>query len=157
MAFVLIAVTLFFVFTGLFVLMIMFSGLQESSETLREENALVLVSKLANSPEFSCGQAFEEISANCIDSDKVMALSQNSNKYSGLWDVQGIEIRKIYPKENSNIKCNMDNYPECGIIKVISTDIGTGVSNFISLCKKTFDGIDIYDKCELARLVVTSD
>ena len=103
MAFVLIAVTLFFVFVGLFVFMVMFSGLQESADMLKEENALVLVSKLANSPEFSCEQAFGERIANCIDSDKVMALSQDSSKYSELWDVEGIEIRKIYPKKETNI------------------------------------------------------
>ena len=98
MAFVLIAVTLFFVIVGLFVLAISFSGLRESAEILKEENALALVSQLANSPEFSCENVFDGTALNCIDGDKVMALKENIEVYSKFWGVKGIEIRKIYPE-----------------------------------------------------------
>ena len=74
MAFMLIAVTLFFVLVGIFVLAFRLSNLQESAELLEEKNAMLLVTKLANSPEFSCGDAFGTSRTNCVDSDKVMAL-----------------------------------------------------------------------------------
>ena len=94
MAFMLIAVTLFFVLVGMLIFVFRFSSIQESAELLGEKNALLLVTKLANSPEFSCGESFGRSSVNCVDSDKVMTLKANIEKYSGFWDVSGIEIRK---------------------------------------------------------------
>jgi len=58
MAFMLMAITLFFVLVGLFVLKINLSELKQSAETLEEKNALLLVTRLANSPEFSCDNSF---------------------------------------------------------------------------------------------------
>ena len=154
MAFMLIAVTLFFVLVGMFVLVFRFSTLQESAELLEEKNAMLLVTKLANSPEFSCGNAFGKSPVNCVDSDKVMALKKNIQRYSGFWGVSGIEIRKIYPKLESEVICNIDNYPDCNIIKIVSA-AGTGVSNFVSLCRKENFENQVYDKCELAKIIVS--
>ena len=99
MAFMLMAVTLFFALVGMFVLVIKFSGLKESASILEEKNALLLVTKIANSPEFSCGEAFGSAKINCIDADKVMMLKENIEKYKGFWGGEtNIEIRKIYPK-----------------------------------------------------------
>lgn len=156
MAFMLIAVTLFFVLVGIFVLAFRLSNLQESAELLEERNAMFLVTKLANSPEFSCGDAFGKSRANCVDSDKVMALKENIQRYSGFWGVTGIEIRKIYPESNSEIVCEIDNYPDCNLIKVVSGRDGIGVSNFVSLCRKeNFENL-VYDKCELAKIIVST-
>jgi len=81
-----------------------------------------------------------------------MALKNNINKYSGFWGVSGIEIRKIYP-ESSRIECTSENYPNCDEIRIIKNS-GTGVSNFVALCRK--ENIDnvIQDKCELAKIIV---
>lgn len=151
MAFMLIAVTLFFVLVGLFFLLIVFSGTKESVELLKEEGALLLVSKLANSPEFACGEAFGTTKVSCIDGDKVMALRENIGDYSNFWGVDGIEIKNMYPK-NPEI-CTLENYPNCGEI-VLIPGTGTGVSNFVALCKKQDIDGQIYDKCELAKIVV---
>ncbi len=152
MAFMLIAVTLFFVLVGMFFVMVVFSNIKESASLLEEKNALLLVTKLTNSPEFSCENAFGGTKINCVDSDKVMALKNNIDKYSGFWGVSGIEIRKIYP-EGSGIGCTSENYPSCNEIKIIQTS-GTGVSNFIALCRKENINNLIQDKCELARIIV---
>ena len=151
MVFMLIAVTLFFVLVGLFFITVVFSGVKESAALLEERNALLLVSKLANSPEFSCGEAFGSVKINCIDSDKAMALKSNINRYTNFWGVDGIKIKKIYPEEED--VCTSDNYPNCGEI-ILITGRGTGVSNFVALCrKKNIEG-QIHDKCELARIIV---
>ena len=76
MAFMLLAVTLFFVLVGMFVLALRFSGLKESATELEEKNAMLLVTRIANSPEFSCGNAFGKSRTNCIDADKVMMLKK---------------------------------------------------------------------------------
>jgi len=151
MIFMLIAITLFFVLVGLFFIMVVFSGAKESAALLEERNALLLVSKLANSPEFSCGDVFGGVKINCIDSDKAMALKSNIDRYSGFWGVDGIEIKKIYPEEIG--ECTFKNYPNCGEITLL-TGSGTGVSNFVALCRKENIEGQIHDKCELARIIV---
>ncbi len=158
MAFMLMAITLFFVLVGMFVLVFRFSGLKESATALEEKNAMLLVTKLANSPEFSCGEAFGSNRINCIDSDKVMMLKENIAKYAGFWGVADIQIRKIYPN-NGDIICTPTNYQNCGIIEVFSKNVNSlpPASNFVSLCRKESYNEEIYDKCELAKLMVSSE
>lgn len=156
MAFMLMAVTLFFVLAGLFVFTVLFSGLKSSGQQVQQENAILLVSKMSNTPEFSCEGAFGSSRLNCIDEDKVMALKDDANKYSNFWGVQGIEIRKIFPEDNANVECTSANYPNCGIIKILSSvSGGTGVSNFVALCRKINTQNGFENKCELAELIVT--
>jgi len=152
MAFMLIAVVLFFALVAMFVIVFKFSGLKESAAVLEEKNAMLLVAKLANSPEFSCEGSFGSARANCIDTDKVMMLKENIAKYRDFWGVSDIEIRKIYPKLTSDILCNTESYPDCNIIRLRSSEIaGTGVANFVSLCRK--EGLN--DKCELGKIIVS--
>jgi hypothetical protein len=158
MAFMLIAVTLFFVLIGLFITGIVFSGLKKSSEVLEEENAMLLVSELSNSPEFSCGEAFRYGKTNCVDSDKIMIL-RNMNEYADFWDVAAIEIRKIYPAYERETECSEENYPDCNVMEIYSKSVKKGAynSNFVSLCRKEKNAEtgEIYDKCELAKLLVS--
>ncbi len=154
MTFMLIAVTLFFALAGLFVFVILYSGIHSQAQELQQENAVLLVSKLANSPEFSCGNAFGTSRLNCIDEDKVFALSQNMKKYSNFWGVQAIKIIKIYPSGNSNVGCTSANYPNCGKIVLLAGQ-GVGVSNFVTLCRKEQIQGSFVNKCDLAELVVS--
>lgn len=153
MAFMLIAVTLLFVLAGLFIVTLRFSGLRESAEALDERNALLLAGKLADSPEFSCESAFGEARTNCVDLDKAMALKSNVNTYTGFWGVDGIEIRRVYPAGEDR-ECTIENYPECNKITIVDAETGTGVGNFVSLCRKDFDN-GVYDLCELGRIIIT--
>lgn len=160
MAFMLIAVTLFFVLVGMFVVSIYLSDVRNSASVLEEKNAILLATKLANSPEFSCGKAFKNKKTNCIDSDKVMVLKENIDKYSNFWDVENIEIRKIYPVSEDK-KCTLGNYPNCNIIILREGNIETefsnmtmDFSNFVSLCRKESVDGETQNKCEIAKLMV---
>ncbi len=157
MSFMLIAVTVLFVLVGIFFLAIRLSSIKQTATNLAEENAMLLVSKLANSPEFSCGNSFGSSRTSCIDFDKIIVLKDISEKYSDFWGMTKIEIRKIYPA--GNIVCDKSNYPDCGIIEILDKKINSlpAVSNFVSLCRKETDGSIIYDKCELARLLVSAE
>jgi hypothetical protein len=118
-----------------------------------------LVTKLANSPEFSCGDSFGSDKINCVDADKVMVLQKHIDKYSNFWGVAEIQIRKIYPKVDGEVVCTFTNYQDCNIIEVFSKDVNAlpPASNFISLCKKdSYEG-EVYDKCELARLMISAE
>jgi hypothetical protein len=156
MIFMLIAVTFLFILVGIFFLAIRLYNLQKAANTLEEENAMLLVSKLANSPEFSCGNAFGTSRTSCVDFDKIMAL-KNRKEYSDFWGVAKIEIRKIYPEED--VLCNEANYPDCGIVKILDKQVNTlpASSNFVALCRKEATETGIYNKCELALLAVSSE
>ena len=96
---------------------------------------------MANSPEFACGDAFGSSRISCIDEDKILALKKNINQYSDFWGVSSIEIIKIYP--------------ELETIQIYSEgNTGYTFSNFVALCKKASLNGKIYDKCELAKILV---
>jgi len=154
MAFMLIAVTLFFSLVGMFMLVLQFSNLQESASVIEERNALLLVIKLANSPEFSCGNSFGSGKLNCVDSDKIMALKGKNEEYENFWDVSNIQIRKIYPLVN-DVECTLETYPDCNIIKIREGNISSEFSNFVSLCRKENVDGEVENKCELARIMVS--
>ena len=155
MSFMLIGVFLFFVLVGMIILTVKFSGLKQTATDLREQNAVLLVKKLANSPEFSCGSAFGTEKTDCIDLDKVMALKDNIGDYSNFWGVSNIEIRRIYP-ENENIECDFGNYPNCDTITLIDEEdaLGYDKSNFVALCRKEKYNSVITDKCEIGLLII---
>lgn len=153
-AFMLVALAIFFVLAGLFVLSFSLSSLKKNAQLSNEKNALTLVTRLAETPEFSCGEAFGEKTVNCIDADKLMALLKNINLYSGFWGkVYSIEVRKI-PFE-TEILCTSLTYPNCNTFKLIAnSSLGTDYSNYVSLCRKENDGNSLITKCELAKLLV---
>jgi hypothetical protein len=154
MAFMLIGVTIFFALVGMFALTLRVSSLRGSASELQEENAFLLASKIANSPEFSCGEAFGTKRADCIDLDKVMALKDEISKYEDFWGVNNLEIRIIYPK-NKGIKCTSSNYPACDTIILIDKPVsGFDTSNYVSLCSKEMKGELIQDRCKLGKIFI---
>ena len=158
MTFMLLAVTLLFIIVGMFFLSIRLYSLRKAATNLEEKNAMLLVSKLANSPEFSCGNSFGGSRISCVDFDKLIALKYRIEEDPELWDVAKIELRKIYPDEGGII-CDGSNYPDCDIIEILDKKVNTlpATSNFVSLCRKETNGVMIYDKCELAVLMVSSE
>lgn len=154
MAFMLIAITIFFGIVGMLALTIRLSGLKGQAELLQEENAKLLVTKLANSPEFSCGESFGTRKTNCVDGDKAMVLKENLEDYSRLWGDLNIEIRIIYPVQTSEKPCTRDNYPDCNYIQLGDGDVSGDFSNFVAFCRKEKIGNKIENKCELAKIFV---
>lgn len=157
MAFMLVAVFFLFILAGMFFLSINLYNLKKTAVNLEEQNSMLLASKLANSPEFSCGNSFGGSRLNCIDFDKVISLNDRREDYEEFWGVAKIEIRKIFPEDNSI--CTKDNYPECGIITILDRKVNTlpASPNFVSLCRKEANERMLYDKCELAMLLITSE
>ena len=151
MSFLIIAVFIFLAMVGMIVLTV-----KNSATELREQNAKLLVSKLASSPEFSCGEAYGSPGkTDCIDEDKIMALKDNINKYTGFWRVSNIQIRRIYPSQSNDIECTPSNYPKCNVINLITNSPeGIGQSNFVALCRKETYGGEFVNVCEMAKLIV---
>ena len=158
MAFMLMAIFAFFVLVGLFVLMFRSAGLKETALALDEKNSLLLVTSIANSPEFSCGNSYGSGKSNCVDAYKLFALEGSIGKYAGFWGsgIQNILIRKL-PINGSTI-CSSGNYPECDVIDLFSKGAkGFPVENFVTLCGKERSDKGLYDKCEIAKVVAYYD
>jgi hypothetical protein len=153
MAFMLLVVTLFFVLVGLFFTSIALNKLKHSKDDLEKENAALTATNLAKSPEFSCGASFGTTKLNCVDFEKAFILSKRGN-YQDFWGVEGIEIRKIYPKESNKV-CNEETFPYCELLVIKEPEeLGNDKSTFVSLChKEPYEGGN-YNKCEIARLIV---
>jgi len=159
MAFMLMAITLFFVLVGVVVLVISLSGLKQTSKNLEEQNAELLVTNLADSPEFACGGSYIA-KTNCIDLDKAILLG-NRLDYQDFWGVAKIEIRRIFP-DNGNTECTLQNLDSCGVITVLSKNVKTlpSSSNYVTLCMKensSLGYLGFYDKCDIGLLTITPE
>lgn len=157
MSFMLIAVFLFFALVGMIVVTVKMNEIKNEASRLEGQNAKLLASKIANSPEFSCGEVYGTEKTDCIDLDKAMVLKNNINKYTNFWGVSNIEIRKVYPKWTSqqDRECTSSNYPDCNLIKLISnSESGMDYSNFVALCRKEKYKNDIVNKCELGIIII---
>jgi len=146
MAFVLIAIMIFFTLVALFYLAIRVQTLQKSAVELREEEAKELVRKLASSPELSWSRECD----NCIDLDKAMML-KDRRSYDGFWNLDYLAIRKIYPQNEGG--CTSSNYPDCGEIVLADGKKGIPSEAFVSLCR--WEGSSNYEKCEIGRILAS--
>jgi hypothetical protein len=80
---------------------------------------------------------------------------KDSKRYEDFWQVAGIEIVKIYPKEK-NIECTKKNYPDCNKITILSKEVNKiSKSSFVSICRKEVSDNKVYDKCEVAKILVS--
>lgn len=153
MAFVMLAVTLLFVLVGMFFLAGFLSGLRDRATEIREDDARLLASKLANSPEFSCSK--DLLVSDCIDFDKLMALKNHAEEYGDFWGVKKLSVIKAHPAPSSSpVECNQGNYPDCDYVELIPGEESVGVSGFAALCRKEIFNGRGYDRCEIARIIV---
>ena len=146
MAFMLMAVFVFFILVGLFYVIIESQKWKQEANALEKNKAIELANMLASSAEFTCG-------AYCVDADRVMVLG-NRTAYRNFFGLESIEIRTVYPKNSKEILCTLSSYPNCNLIKIFSKGKGENTaSSFVSLCKRVNEKDYIYYKCELAKLI----
>ena len=146
MAFVLVALMIFFVIVTLFYFSVRVKTLEQNANTLKEESTKELVRKLASSPELSWSRGCD----NCIDMDKAMLLKDRKS-YVDFWNLDYLAIEKVYPKTSGD--CTIATYPNCNKIIIVGTNIGIPSDAFVSLCR--LEGNGGYEKCELGRIYAT--
>jgi len=155
MSFMLLAVFLFFSLVGMIIITVKMSELRNSATELEKQNAMLLATKLASSPEFSCGDVYGTPKTDCVDLDKVMMLKENIKKYSNFWGSSNIVIMRVYPTNKTIVECNPTNYPNCSSINLMGKALaGYDASNFVALCRKEKDKGDIVTKCEMGQIVI---
>jgi len=155
MAFMLVAIILFFVLVGLFAATIVYKNLKESATNIEEERTLSAISNLAGTAEFVCtGNR-----PNCIDEDKLMSLI-GKKSYESYWPFTSLRIVKfsgLSENETEWIKCNIQNYPDCDVLEVYDKNQHKNeIGSFVALCRVEFEQ-NPYEKCEIGMLLAGSD
>lgn len=145
----LMAVVIFFILAGLFVITIKYRELYKEANLLAKEKTLSTLIQLADTAEFTCGKSL------CIDTDKLMAM-QDRIAYDEFWQLSSLSAVKIFPKQEREVKCTKENYPDCNLFEIYNENVENeeGFSTFVSLCRqeKTKEGY-WYNKCELGKLI----
>ncbi|MDO8516779.1 MAG: hypothetical protein Q7S33_01520 [Nanoarchaeota archaeon] len=144
MAFMIVAVFFFLIMAGLIFLSYQSQTIKNNYDRLQKDQAISSLQILTNMPELTCGYL-------CLDEDKLEIMSKKD--YSQIWPVASIEVYKIYPVSTQKIKCPGTN---CNYYNVYDSNQQNiqKYSTYVSLCKKVNELEYIYDKCEIARLVV---
>ena len=145
MAFVLVAIMIFFAIVAIIYFKVTTTGLQNTVESQRAQQADALVQKIASTPEFQ----FTAIDCeNCIDMDKLMAL-KNRSEYSTFWGLDFLQVQVLYP--NKQGECNGFNYPNCSTITIVNNSEGIPESAYVSLCRVEYNQGN-YIQCDLGRI-----
>ncbi|MDP1695562.1 MAG: hypothetical protein Q8L29_01460 [archaeon] len=147
MAFVLVAIMIFFGLVVLLYMSIRLPSLRQDVNILAQNEASELAKGLSSTPEF----AFTITDcSHCIDMDKVIAL-KSMNTYKDFWKLDYLKIEKVYPVQTG--ECTGTNYPNCQSITIIDNEeFGTPSSAFVALCRQAFENGEFYPKCELGRI-----
>jgi hypothetical protein len=134
MAFMLVAVMIFFAMVGLIYFSISMANLQSEVADLRREEAREIVRKLSGTPELAFTSSTD--CAVCLDMDKALMLNEN-NKYDGFWNIDYLMIEKIMP-DSPDVKCTRANYPNCNKIVIVDKtngNLGGTKTAFVALAR----------------------
>jgi len=156
MAFMLMAVIVFFVLAGLFYLMLKSTGLNKGFTELQQEKSEALALSIAETPEMSCGGVVDGGKQGCIDTDRLITI-KNSKAYQELLPVSSIIIRKVYPEIRETKECESNNYPECNqyTIKENNKGYDSGeATSYVNLCRRVIDDQYVKNKCELGVIII---
>lgn len=145
MAFVLVAIMIFFALVAMIYFSISMNSLKQSAVDLRAQDAIETVRKLSSAPEFAFTSSSRSC-ASCIDLDKVMAL-RNRTDYQNFWNLERLVIEKVFPEDSG--ECTPATFPGCGKITLIDKSTKyTSQRAYVSLCYWV-NYKEGYVKCEL--------
>lgn len=156
MAFMIVAVVLFFVLAGLFIFSVFYMNMLKEANNLREWKTLSSAINLADSPEFSCVDS----KSNCIDTDKLITLL-NKKIYTNLWQFSSLKIIRdsgFNKTEEKMIKCSSENYPNCDIFLIYDKKVKNerAITSYAALCRSEYEE-GIYEKCEIGKLIAGNE
>ncbi|MBS3088167.1 hypothetical protein J4402_00130 [Candidatus Pacearchaeota archaeon] len=142
MAFVLVALMIFFGLVAVIYLSIWSSNLEESAAQRQEEEALQIALALAGSPEFAFTSSSD--CSSCVDFEKIVSLDKDI--YKTLWNLDYLEVEIVYPVPESG---------ETNKITIIPRppNLGSTSSVFISLVRRDQSTRDF--KYEIGKIIVS--
>jgi len=124
MAFMLVAVMIFFGMVALVYFTISIKGLQDKAEILAEEDGRRMARQLAGTPELA--YTVRDGCDSCLDLDKAFQLSTINSYAEDLWNLDYLMIERISPSFPDQ-KCTSpaNNYPNgCNEIEIIAPKRG---------------------------------
>jgi len=132
MAFMLVALAVFFSMVGLIYFSIALNNLETRVTGLQDQESKELVRKLTGAPEFTF--TAETDCSSCIDMDKAFFLATDSD-YQDLWNLDYLMIEKIYPPATGD--CTPGNYPNCKELLIIkkTEDFESVASAFVTIVR----------------------
>lgn len=151
----LLGVFLFFILVALFGLSILNSNIHKTANQIAEGNTVLNVISLSNTPEFICGDK-----TNCVDGDKIIGLVDNSD-YANYWPFSSLRIIResgFSKNESQMIECSSENYPKCDVFVIYDKNKKErATQGFVALCRKEVENGNIYDKCEIAKIIAGTE
>ncbi|MEM4330778.1 MAG: hypothetical protein QW273_02095 [Candidatus Pacearchaeota archaeon] len=151
MAFMIVAVFIFFIFAGLFLLNFFIGDLRQQAYNLEKEKISQALSSWTELPEFSC----TEKSKYCIDETKIEILMSNEIKkeYEDYWPVSFMRVYKLEKMSSNLISCPNEN---CNYYEIINKNENSifAYSTYVSLCRKVKEENFASYKCELAKFEI---
>lgn len=150
MAFVLVAIAVFFGLAALFFITVNLGSVKQNVQDLNRDTARQLAYQLANTPEFKWR---DSSCSGCIDMLKVMLVKQEKGIYIPFWNLDYLRIETVYPYKEG--ECDLSNYPNCNAITLANNSryFGIPASAFVALCRdEKIETGGSYEKCELGRI-----
>ena len=155
MAFMIVAVFIFFTLVGLFFVSWQSRSIGQSAADLQKKQALSSLEVIRNMPELNC----DLTESLCVDEDKLNVFTMNrnlSNSYSEFWPVSSVKVYKIYPSFDVSgvVRCPGLN---CDYWEIYDSGQASSAefSGYVNICKKTRQfGYSPTTKCEIGKLVV---
>ena len=154
MAFMIIAIVIFFSMAALIYFSVSVSQARGTAEDLAEEEAVELAFSLSGTPEllFTAGSNC----ASCIDLDKAFAMSE-LDYYDSLWNLDYLQIEKVYPKPSSDKECSKQDYrtDSCKFITIKDSETFTAKTAIVTLAIRDSSYSGGY-RYELGRIHVSA-
>ena len=140
MAFVLVALMIFFGLIAVIYFSIWSSGIKKSAAQRQDEEALQIALSLASSPEFAFTSSSD--CSSCVDFEKIISL--NKEVYKNLWNLDYLEIERVYPVPLPGEINNITIIPR-------KTNLGSTSSVFVSLVRRENGNY----KYEIGKIIVS--
>ena len=120
MAFMLIAIMIFFAMVAIVYFTIVLAKLQGTAENLRDQEAQELARQMSGTPELVFSQDGSPESST-VDFNKAYFLSKNRNFRNRYWNLDYLMIERIYPETLAgNEDClQLGNFPDCKELTII--------------------------------------
>jgi hypothetical protein len=134
MAFVLVAIVIFFSLVALIYFTISLTSLQKDAQVLREQEAKKLVRKMSSSPELILTSQGD--CSSCIDFDKAFMLSKSRPQFpnyaKNLLNLDYLVIERIYPEPTIEL-CTFENKNCRELVIINDENYGAAESAFVTL------------------------
>jgi hypothetical protein len=149
MAFVLVAIFIFFGIILLIFVAFQAGSLKDLSQETNEDKTKELLRSISGTPELLWAGC-----VGCVDLDKALVLKGQSEKISELLELNYLKIERVYP-DSGDGECSFGNYPLCEDIVLIDNKEFSGIASeaWVNLCR--WDANKDKQICELGKIIAS--